>query len=67
MVRAYQRNSGAGANFCFGGPIFPENVGERGGGDFFPGVSIRKFFAGQIPVTTWVKPFFSVNKCKIVV
>ena len=32
MVRSYQRNSGAGANFCFGGPIFPENVGERGGG-----------------------------------
>jgi hypothetical protein len=23
---------GPGASFCFGGPIFPENVGERGGG-----------------------------------
>jgi hypothetical protein len=29
---------GPRANFCFGGPIFPENVGERGGGkEFFSG------------------------------
>ena len=29
---AYQRNSRPGANFNFGAPIFPKNIGKRGGG-----------------------------------
>jgi hypothetical protein len=56
-------NRGPGANFCFGGLIFPKNVGEWGGGGG------EKIFSssGQIPVTTSVKSFFWINICKILV
>jgi hypothetical protein len=74
-TRAYQRNSGGRGKFLFRGLIFPENVGGgEGDENFFPDIKKRvkkifysKFFSGKIPVTTWVEPFFSINKCKILV
>jgi hypothetical protein len=51
-------------------PIFPKNVGEggvniikkKGQKNFLVENELKKFFSWQIPVTTWVKPFFqSIN------